>query len=195
MVFLISESGHDYSSGFWPKEQASDWLTYLVYQLEAVFLVRNRLNSCPDTDLRKVWLLRYRNILLILVYSFSDFYNSVAKWSELTKPLLWILINSVHKTSIFVKRSIAFETNWCKTLHTTYFFFFFFVSLSQTLEYLEYKHWQWYTSKPSKVLKSLRNFYTSFSLVKSQLISNNKWAILKPKIVPKNIFDISPSKF
>ena len=100
----------------------------------------------------------------------------------------------MHKTSIFVKRSIAFETNWCKTLHTTYFSFFF-VSLSQTLEYLEYKHWQWYISKPFKVLKSLRNFYTSFSLVKSQLRFNNKEAILKPKIVPKNIFDISPSKF
>ena len=135
----------------------------------------------------------YWNVL-VLGLLFLRFFRTIAKWSELTKPLLWILINSVHKTSIFVKRSIAFETNWCKTLHTTYFSFFF-VSLSQTLEYLEYKHWQWYISKPFKVLKSLRNFYTSFSLVKSQLRFNNKWAILKPKIVPKNIFDISPSKF
>ena len=46
----------DKSCGFSPKIQASDWLTYLVYQLEACFLVGNNLNSCLDSDLRKLTL-------------------------------------------------------------------------------------------------------------------------------------------
>ena len=40
------------SSGFLPKKQASDLLTYLVYQLEAEILAGNHLNySCPESDL------------------------------------------------------------------------------------------------------------------------------------------------
>ena len=54
-IFLRSESGHD-SRVFPAKKQISDWLTYLVYQLEACFLAGNHLNSCPDVDLRKNWL-------------------------------------------------------------------------------------------------------------------------------------------
>ena len=110
------------------------------------------------------------------------------RFLELCSQMKWIDQTSFMNSHKFG----AQNEHFCKALHrvrdklmqkSTYFFFF--VSLSQTLEYLEYKHWQWYISKPFKVLKSLRNFYTSFSLVKSQLISNNKWAILKPKIVPK----------
>ena len=51
-IFLRSESGYD-SRVFPAKKQISDWLTYLVYQLEACFLAGNHLNSCPDVDLRK----------------------------------------------------------------------------------------------------------------------------------------------
>ena len=41
-------------SSFPPKKQGSDWLTYLVYQLEAYFLARNHLYSCPDLELREI---------------------------------------------------------------------------------------------------------------------------------------------
>ena len=51
--FFLDQSQNMSSSGFLTKEQASDWLTYLVYQLEACFLAENHLNSCPDSDLRK----------------------------------------------------------------------------------------------------------------------------------------------
>ena len=38
------------SSGFLPKKQASDWLTYLVYKSEACFFGGNHFNSFPDSD-------------------------------------------------------------------------------------------------------------------------------------------------
>ena len=39
-------------------KKAFDWLTYLVFQLVAWFFsrLRDHLNSCPDSDLRKNWL-------------------------------------------------------------------------------------------------------------------------------------------
>ena len=41
-------------SGILPKNQASDWLTYLVDQLEAWYLAGgNSLNSCPDSRAQK----------------------------------------------------------------------------------------------------------------------------------------------
>ena len=51
--FLRTESQDISSSIFPPKNQASDWLNHLVYQLEAYFFTGKHLNSCPDTDLRK----------------------------------------------------------------------------------------------------------------------------------------------
>ena len=55
--FFWDQSQDNSLSGFLQKKQASDWLTYLVYQLEAcLFLVGNHLDSWPDTDLRKNWL-------------------------------------------------------------------------------------------------------------------------------------------
>ena len=50
--FFWDQSQDISSRGFPPKIQASDWLTYLFYQLE----VGNNLNSCLDSDLRKNWL-------------------------------------------------------------------------------------------------------------------------------------------
>ena len=43
--FFWDQSQDMSSSGFPPKKQASDWLTYLVYQ-----------NSCPESDLWKNWI-------------------------------------------------------------------------------------------------------------------------------------------
>ena len=40
-IFFWDQSQDMSSSSFPPKKQASDWLTYLVYQSEACFLERN----------------------------------------------------------------------------------------------------------------------------------------------------------
>ena len=73
------------------KNQASDWLTYLVYKLEACFLAGNHLNSCPDLDLRKIFffwkqtlinktLARKREKLTRCFFDFRRFFCSTLIW-------------------------------------------------------------------------------------------------------------------
>ena len=49
------------------KKQASDWLNYLVYQLEACFYWREKPIEliCPDSNLRKKLTLDYENLLVV----------------------------------------------------------------------------------------------------------------------------------
>jgi len=54
-VNIFLDQSQDMSlSGFPPKKTGSDWLSYLFYQLEACFLAGNHLNSCHESDLRKI---------------------------------------------------------------------------------------------------------------------------------------------
>ena len=53
VIFFWDQSQDMSSSSFPPKKQASDWLTYLVYQSEACFFGDKPL---ADLDLRKNWL-------------------------------------------------------------------------------------------------------------------------------------------
>jgi len=51
-VFLRSKLEHEFK-WFAAKNQASDWLNLLVYQLEAWLLAENSLNLCPDFGFQK----------------------------------------------------------------------------------------------------------------------------------------------
>ena len=59
--FWTPKSGHEFKE-FPTKKQASDWLTYLVYQLEVQFWAVNHLNSCPDSRSQK-------NLPLVVIYA------------------------------------------------------------------------------------------------------------------------------
>ena len=78
----------DMSSSGPAKKQASDWLTYLVYQLEVCFLAGNHLNSCPQYLRKKLTLSEiYTDLMIDSCWDFNFYENAFA--SEIPGSILF----------------------------------------------------------------------------------------------------------